>query len=345
MNDLMLRVLVIAIAANVVLVVVAVIRSRMVRPRGDFVVASAAMASPDGLAAPIAIAAMPGAPADPAPDEPAAEPPEVDASLTGEEPDMSANQDEPMRPRRFRMPEDDDYPTDESVHAFLDSGPWAQDPVEDLFDEQTGLRSGLAWDEAIGHEEARRSRYGHAVTVVVVELDRLDALARQLGRENADRLIKPVARALLVNARAADVVARLGHHRFGVLLPETDEIRAINYVERVRLACDAWLEAAAVSVRLAIGWASAPTGGDLAAAFVLAERRMNADRSSTRADALPTAAVPTAAPPVEAAPAPVDISAASPSAAVPDTLAADQSDAPSPTYVAWGGPASDLGAG
>ena len=58
-------------------------------------------------------------------------------------------------------------------------------------------------------------------------------------------------------AREADFVARVGDGRFAVLLPETDEIRAINYVERVRRTCDLWLESGAVALKLAMGWASA----------------------------------------------------------------------------------------
>ena len=45
-----------------------------------------------------------------------------------------------------------------------------------------------------------------------------------------------------------------------MLLPETDEVQAINYVERVRAECDRWLAAGAVSMRLAIGWASPAPG-------------------------------------------------------------------------------------
>ena len=44
-------------------------------------------------------------------------------------------------------------------------------------------------------------------------------------------------------------------------MPETDEVLAINYVERVRHACDLWLESGAVSLRLAIGWASSTGDG------------------------------------------------------------------------------------
>jgi diguanylate cyclase (GGDEF)-like protein len=147
-----------------------------------------------------------------------------------------------------------------------------------VLDPETGLPTGVAWEEVLRQEDARLARYGRPATVLVVELDRLESLAARLGQENADRLIPPVARALRRQARAADQVMRTGHARFNVLLPETDEIQAINYAERVRDACDAWLDAAAVSVRLAMGWASASAGASLRDASAVAERRMHADR-------------------------------------------------------------------
>lgn len=298
MNDLMVQVLVVAILANVVLVVVAVIRSYLIRTRRERMTASppataaseSTVAATDGLVPPsvrapeaevLANAAAEAdvetpadAPAVIAPFERAPGPGPQPATEITEEAAMTAQSEEPM-------------PREDAA-------------VTGLFDEDTGLRGPLAWKEAISHEESRRARYGQQVTIVVVELDRLDALARQLGHENADRLIRPVAQALKGNARAADIVARLGHHRFGILLPETDEIRAINYVERVRQACDSWLDAAAVSVRLAIGWASVHSGGDLGAAFGTAERRMYAERSGSRVTAEGGAAAVEAEPPAEA---------------------------------------------
>ena len=47
-----------------------------------------------------------------------------------------------------------------------------------------------------------------------------------------------IAEAFRREARSSDSVARIGNARFAALLPETDEIRAINYGERVRLVCD-----------------------------------------------------------------------------------------------------------
>ena len=148
-------------------------------------------------------------------------------------------------------------------------------PTIDL---ETGLDNQLSWSMSITIEEARSGRYGRPVSVVIAELDGLDKLAELFGVEVADKLIRPVADALRSNARGADRVARLSHTRFGVLLVETDEIRAINYVERVRSACDRWLEASAIALRLSIGWASPATDGDLKSAVRIAEDRMHREQ-------------------------------------------------------------------
>ena len=156
--------------------------------------------------------------------------------------------------------------------------PDATTETESITDPLTGLSGRLAWAEAFRNEEHRFARYHHPTTILVAELHGLDALAGRLGQDAADRLIPPTADALRRNARHADIVARVGHSQFYALLPETDQIAAINYVERVRAACDMWLEAGAVTVRLVIGWASPSAGGSLADALNLAQERMNAAR-------------------------------------------------------------------
>jgi diguanylate cyclase (GGDEF)-like protein len=136
----------------------------------------------------------------------------------------------------------------------------------------------LDWEVRVRDEEARLARYRRPVSVVLVELDGLGRLAERLGPDAAERIVPPVGQTLVRGARAADHVARIGTSRFAILLPETDEIQAINYVERVRAECDRWLAAGAVSMRLAIGWACPTPGGDLRTATRLAEDRLNADR-------------------------------------------------------------------
>jgi diguanylate cyclase (GGDEF)-like protein len=151
-----------------------------------------------------------------------------------------------------------------------------------LVDSQTGLDSPLFWSRAIHDEEARTARYGRPATVVLAELDGLERLVERFGQPAADRLIRAVAATLRHDARLTDRVARLGPGQFGALLPETDEVQAINYVERVRTATDLWLEAGAVAVRLAIGWANVGVDQSLEVALRLAEDRLNADRRVMR---------------------------------------------------------------
>src|SRR4029078_8248036 len=98
-------------------------------------------------------------------------------------------------------------------------------------------------------EAPRCSRSHRPATFVVLELSGLDRLADRLGDEAASRLIPPIATTLRENARATHPLPRLAPTRFGAILVETDEIRAINFVERIRSACDVWLEAGAVMLR------------------------------------------------------------------------------------------------
>ncbi|HYM83889.1 MAG TPA: diguanylate cyclase [Candidatus Dormibacteraeota bacterium] len=277
MNEFLVQLIVVAVLANVVLLLAALIIPRLRRPPRPLAAAAPGPAIDAMSVSPIAISAMPSRPDAPSPTSPEPEP----AVEGGPDTDMREDSDDTQRQRRFVLPRDDEYPTPESVEAFLTAGQRRGQEPESMIDEQTGLETGFAWEMVVDREEKRVARYGKSVTVVIAELDRLEALSTRLGAENADRLVTPVATTLRRLARAADLVARTGHSRFQVLMPETDEVQAINYVERVRDACDMWLEASAVSVRLVAGWASAGAGVTIRDAARLAEQRMHADRART----------------------------------------------------------------
>jgi GGDEF domain-containing protein len=140
------------------------------------------------------------------------------------------------------------------------------------------LASAATWASWIDEELPRIARYQRPATGVIVEQAGLDRLSARSGMTAAERLLPPVATTVLAQARSADRVARLGPARFGILLVETDEIRAINYVERVRSGCDLWLAAGAVALRLAIGWAELRPGQPAAATMAEAEARLFGER-------------------------------------------------------------------
>jgi diguanylate cyclase (GGDEF)-like protein len=144
-------------------------------------------------------------------------------------------------------------------------------------DQATGMLTPTGWGRVVADEDARVRRYRRAATIVMVEVDGLERLTSRLGEAAADRLIPAVAESIKRLARESDHVARLAPGRFGVLLPETDEIQAIHYIERVRRTCDLWLESGAVSLRLAIGWASASGDDSLHDAGRTATERMFAE--------------------------------------------------------------------
>lgn len=145
-------------------------------------------------------------------------------------------------------------------------------------DSLTGLEGPASWSRIIEIENARLMRYRRPVTVVMVEVEGLRRLAERLGDDPVDRLLPVIADALRREARATDWVARIGDGRFAAFLPETDEIQAINYVERIRLVCEPWLASAAVPLWLAIGWSGPTASSDLEFALLRAEERMHADR-------------------------------------------------------------------
>lgn len=145
-------------------------------------------------------------------------------------------------------------------------------------DALTGLLVPREWDRIVADEDARVYRYRHPATVVIIDLDGFERLIATLGTVAGDRVLPALADALSRQARAADHLARLGPSRFGILLPETGEIEAINYIERVREACDLWLESGAIAMRLSIGWASPGPDSSLAAAVTQATERMFAEQ-------------------------------------------------------------------
>jgi diguanylate cyclase (GGDEF)-like protein len=144
-------------------------------------------------------------------------------------------------------------------------------------DAQTGTDGPRYWDRLILSESARVSRYKRPATVVLVEIAGLADLGRLWGPRVVEHTLATAARILSKEIRTSDHIARIEPLRFGVLLTETTEIAAINFVERARAACDRDLQVAKEVVGVAFGWASPPNGGDLSDAMALATKRLEAE--------------------------------------------------------------------
>lgn len=144
-------------------------------------------------------------------------------------------------------------------------------------DPATGTDGPRYWDRIISSEGARVRRYKRPGTVVLVEIAGLARLARRWGPDVAERTLFVAARTLSSEIRTSDHIARIEPIRFGILLTETTEIAAINFVERARAACEQDLRVASEVVAVAFGWASPPPKRDLTDALTIAERRLHAE--------------------------------------------------------------------
>lgn len=123
------------------------------------------------------------------------------------------------------------------------------------YDEPTGLPGPAFWQAVLKAESARCARYRRSATVVLAQIVGLDDVVGSWGRDVALRSANEVADVLRSSIRASDYMARLADDRFGIILTETNEIAAINMIERVRVPCDLALSARAAGGRIAFGWA------------------------------------------------------------------------------------------
>jgi diguanylate cyclase (GGDEF)-like protein len=100
-------------------------------------------------------------------------------------------------------------------------------------DDVTGLPDERGFSLRIEEEMARCRRFGHPLSVVLLDLDDFASVNGDLSRQDADETLRGVAQILLKGSRAVDIVSRLGVDEFAILLVETSRGGAEVYAERI----------------------------------------------------------------------------------------------------------------
>ncbi|MEO5964659.1 MAG: GGDEF domain-containing protein [Candidatus Limnocylindrales bacterium] len=134
-------------------------------------------------------------------------------------------------------------------------------------DSLSGLEGPDFWRRVLVAERSRSERYERNLTVVVAEIEGILEMAETWGMDVGRHAIREAAQCLRRTSRTSDYCTRIGVTRFGVILTETDEIAAINYVERVREAGPRSMPRGGEHLRFSFGWAS-PRSGESADAVV-----------------------------------------------------------------------------
>jgi len=144
----------------------------------------------------------------------------------------------------------------------------------------TGLYNHRYFQEQLAHEVERAQRYGHRLSVLMLDVDRFKQVNDTYGHLMGDTLLSYVARLISAKVRSSDVAARYGGDEFAVILPETDQEKAIAVAEKLRKAVSAdrhWQGALLgnLGVGICFGVASFPDDGRTADdLLVCADRRL-----------------------------------------------------------------------
>ncbi|MBI5418344.1 diguanylate cyclase [Candidatus Poribacteria bacterium] len=103
-----------------------------------------------------------------------------------------------------------------------------------ITDGLTKLFNHRFFQEQLEKELHRTERYGHYLSLIMIDIDHFKHFNDQYGHQSGDLVLKEVANILKSNLRTVETVARYGGEEFIIILPETPIDSAITVAERLR---------------------------------------------------------------------------------------------------------------
>ena len=103
-----------------------------------------------------------------------------------------------------------------------------------MTDALTGVFNRRRFGDELHREWAIARRYGHALSLLLVDLDSFKGVNDKDGHRAGDATLKNIAEILARSVREVDVCARYGGDEFVILLPHTPATQAIVVAERAR---------------------------------------------------------------------------------------------------------------
>lgn len=101
-------------------------------------------------------------------------------------------------------------------------------------DPKTGLYNVGYFYNGLNHELSIALRYNRQLSLILIDIDDFKKINTKYGYLKADKMLIAVAKIITKDLRTADIAARFGGEEFVILLPETNEKKAIMISERIR---------------------------------------------------------------------------------------------------------------
>ncbi|MBI3180510.1 MAG: diguanylate cyclase [Deltaproteobacteria bacterium] len=154
-----------------------------------------------------------------------------------------------------------------------------------LTDDVTGLHNQRFLNQRLPEEIERAQRYNHALSLLMIDLDRFKEVNDTHDHLFGSRLLKQFGGIVKAAVRNVDKVVRYGGDEFCVILPETDAAGATVLAERLR----AFIEHAELGedgqpyrITVSIGVATHARGTNAKALLEAADRALYAAKNSGR---------------------------------------------------------------
>lgn len=90
------------------------------------------------------------------------------------------------------------------------------------------------WEECLDKEFSRSKRYGHDLSLIMLDLDNFKKLNDTYGHQCGDAVLQEAAQKVQTFLRLSDFFGRYGGEEFAIILPETNLEGAQEVAERIR---------------------------------------------------------------------------------------------------------------
>lgn len=101
-------------------------------------------------------------------------------------------------------------------------------------DRLTGIWNRIRLEEAAQQEIARLERYGHPVSLIMMDLDHFKQVNDQFGHGMGDQVLKEFCAVVQSCIRTTDILGRWGGEEFVLILPNSGYTSAVLLAERIR---------------------------------------------------------------------------------------------------------------
>ncbi len=101
-------------------------------------------------------------------------------------------------------------------------------------DQLTGLFNHREFYRLLGEELARSRRYGHPVSLLMLDIDYFKRVNDTYGHLAGDQVLRRLPDLIRSQLRVNDLPCRYGGEEFGLILPETGQQQALEVAERIR---------------------------------------------------------------------------------------------------------------